>query len=152
MGNPPNEHMYQYPPQFDNQSGEFSPTVHTWKAFKCKSRSKQITISKIIHDLAHTNLQDKKFHGTSSTCPICLQEEETFLHVLHCLDTRVVQCQHSHLRSLESNLTNIYTPPSVTRVILHGFSELLYLTSSPKPRAHTAGSLWAADILLTSVF
>jgi len=28
MGNPPNEHMYQYPPQFDNQSGEFSPTVY----------------------------------------------------------------------------------------------------------------------------
>jgi hypothetical protein len=51
-------------------------------AFKRLSRSRQITTTKLINELANTNVQNHRFYNTSPKCPCCLTMDETFAHSL----------------------------------------------------------------------
>ncbi len=122
--------------------------------FKQLTKALQISTAKIIHQLANTNRQNHLYYKTSPTCPCCQEAEETFEHVLLCPAEAVTIHREIALQDLTTSLEKLATPPPVVEVIIHG--TLSWLNHSQgdtrSVRAQVAGSLRAADILLTSAF
>ncbi len=120
-------------------------------AFTRLSRHQQITMAKLIHNLANTNRQSHLYYKTSPLCPGCTTEEETFEHVLRCAFPHTVVFRNSLLQTLERDLSNIQTPPPVITAIMKGFHDWFAPTSNHS-RSPTYGSLFGPDILLTSAY
>jgi hypothetical protein len=61
------------------------------RAFTRLTKFQQLSVTKLIHNLAITNRQNHLFYGTSNLCPGCQLEEETFEHVIRCSLPATVQ-------------------------------------------------------------
>jgi hypothetical protein len=85
-------------------------TSHS-RAFNCLSRQQKIQTAKLIHNLANTNLQNHLYYGTSSACPGCQQDEETFEHVLTCSFPPTRRHRDTCIKVLESSLLQCLPPP-----------------------------------------
>jgi hypothetical protein len=123
-------------------------------AFRCLTRDKQISTAKLIHQLNNTNRQNHLYYNTSATCPCCQEHEETCEHVLTCLADDVHSHREEATQELATSLTKLATPSPVVEAILHGTRAWInYDPHHPRHiRAPVAGSLRAADVLLTSAF
>jgi hypothetical protein len=111
------------------------------QAYKHIMRNQQISIVKLIHNLANTNRQNQLFYGTSNLCPGYQSLEETFKHVLKCnFHTTTKHCDEC-LKAFETNLTKISMPVPIVHTILHEFSTWLNSEPSSSSRAQMAGSL-----------
>lgn len=123
-------------------------------AFKQLTTAQQISTAKLIHQLANTNRQNHLYYKTSPTCPCCQEAEETFEHVLLYPAEAVANHREIALQELTTSLEKLATPPPVVEAIIHG--TLSWLNHSHDGtravRAQVAGSLRAADVLLTSAF
>jgi hypothetical protein len=115
------------------------------------TKFQQLSVTKLIHNLANTNRQNYLFYGTSNLCPGCQLEEQTFEHVIRCSLPATVQFRDEQLEVLSSNLKRIHTPEQIVITIMHGFWVWLTPLSSTS-RAPTAGSLKGQDILLTTAY
>jgi len=120
-------------------------------AFTRLTRFQQITTAKLIHNLANVNKQNQLYYKTNPYCPICLQVDEDFVHVLTCTDPRATKNRQELLFQLEKDLTNIHTPKVVLQTILQVFHYWLKPITT-RSRAPTVGSLAGPDILLTSAY
>ena len=90
------------------------------RAFKSHTRTNQIMIAKIIHNLVNTNYQNHKFYGKSPLCPCCQTSVETLQHILSCTSQGSTETREEALLTLETDLTSINTPPQVTEAIIYG--------------------------------
>jgi hypothetical protein len=121
------------------------------RAYTRLTKFQELSITKLIYNLANTNRQNSLFYGTSNLCPGCQWEEETFEHVLRCSLPATVPFREEQLEVLSSNLQGIHTPEQVVITIMHGFR--VWLTPmSLTSRAATVGSLKGQDILLTTAY
>jgi hypothetical protein len=120
-------------------------------AFKRLTRAQQITMAKLIHNLANTNRQNFLYYTTSPLCPGCVMVEETFEHVLRCSLPQTVAYCNLQLNKLVLHLHKIQTPLPVIHALQKGFHDWLNQTTHCS-RAHTYGSLFGPDILLTSAY
>jgi hypothetical protein len=117
------------------------------RAFCHLTTHQRLHASKLIHGLAHTNRKSFLFYNTSSLCPLCLQSEETFHHILTCTHHEASCHRDNRLSQLEAG-----SPSPIVKSISHGFHYWHGDHTVSHPRALVAGSLHPADILLTSAF
>jgi hypothetical protein len=124
------------------------------RAFKSHTRTNQIMIAKIIHNLVNTNYQNNKFYGKSPLCPCCQTSAETLQHILSCTSQGSTETREAALRTLETDLTSINTPPQVTEAIAYGIQTWINNQNNEQTSAHapTVGSLRGPDVLLTAAF
>lgn len=80
------------------------------QAFNKLTRSAHLSTGKIIHNLTNTNWQNHLYYDTSSTCPCCNLEEETFQHVLTCPSDQASKPRSRALADLLSGLQAAQTP------------------------------------------
>jgi hypothetical protein len=100
------------------------------RAYTHLTQFQQLSITKLIQNLANTNQQNSLFYGASNLCPGCQLEEETFEHVLRYSLPATVQFREEQLEVLSSNLKRIHTPEQVVITIMHGFRVWLTPTCS----------------------
>jgi hypothetical protein len=108
------------------------------RAFNYLSRHQQIQTAKLIHNLANTNRQNHLYYGTSSACPGCLHQEETFEHVILCQVNTTRVFWDLRLKDLETSLQQCLLPP-IIRVIYQGFSNWLQPNTPRHSRPTTSG-------------
>jgi hypothetical protein len=123
-------------------------------AIKCLTRSQQITVAKLIHNLANTNVQNHRYYNKSPKCPCCTIVDETLDHVLSCTSAAATEHRKKALHELQQDLQLINTPIEVRDAISHGISLWLIRQTEPNSnvRALTAGSHKGTDMLLTMAF
>jgi hypothetical protein len=88
------------------------------KAIKRFPRSHHISITKLSHQLWHTNRQARKFYVKSAICPLCQKEDETLQHVYMCQSTVRINIRNSAQDTLEAELTKQHTSRTVKDTIL----------------------------------
>jgi hypothetical protein len=103
------------------------------QVFNRLTRSQQLSISKLIHNLANTNRQNNLFYGTSNLCPGCQSHEETFGHMLKFNYPPTEEIRDKYLKEFEAQLQQISTPTAIINTILHGVSEWLHSEPSHRP-------------------
>jgi hypothetical protein len=123
-------------------------------AFRCLTRSRQITTAKLIHDIANTNVQNHRYYNKSPKFLCCLTIDETITHVLSCLSTSAAEYRNQALQQPQKDLKSINTPSEVVEALSHGTTMWLRRQIDPycAVRALTAGTLKGTDMLLTMAF
>jgi hypothetical protein len=90
------------------------------RAFRQLTRFKQISLAKLIHNLANTNCQNHLYYKSSALCPGCKAVDETFEHVLICSLPQTTTFRGSCLQSLANNLRN-----KVCQTVVHEYKNPL---------------------------
>jgi len=132
------------PRQFDRVDW----TAHS-RAFHRVTRTQQVAIVKLIHNLCNTNRQNHLYYQSSPLCPLSQEAGETFEHVLMCPHNLTQETRNKQLTSLADALGKLRTPDELVSTILQGFQHWIHPPNSCS-RAPTTGSLAGADILLTA--
>jgi hypothetical protein len=124
------------------------------KAFTSVSRCKQISLSKLSHNLLNTNYQNQKYYGHPDTCPCCDKQLETFSHMLSCSSDSSTLHRQNLLEQLQKEMLKINIPKSITSAIIHGISQwcIQQLDPSQPQRSPTYGSLVPLDIAITQAY
>jgi len=127
-----------------------------WEAFGTSfrrfTRNRKIHISKLVHQLLNTNKQNNMYYGSSSLCPCCQVEIETFSHVFKCKSPSASHHRTMALESLQKKLKNIHTPENMVIALLHGITQWTTEVPIAQVRALTMESLQASNVVLTSAF
>jgi len=92
------------------------------------------------------------YYGSSSLCPCCQVEIETFSHVFKCKSPSASHHRTMALESLQKNLKNIHTPENMVIALLHGITQWTTEVPIAQVRALTMESLQASNVVLTSAF
>lgn len=127
-----------------------------WDAFSTSfnrlTRNRKIKTAKLVHHLINTNVQNHKYYGSSSLCPCCQEQDETFAHVLQCKSPSALSHRSQATEQLRNNLLKIHTPVPIIDALLHGIQKWTTEVPSNQVRSLTIGSLKAGDVVLTSAF
>jgi hypothetical protein len=123
------------------------------QAFTSHNRIHRISVSKLIHGLYQTKLQDHQFYGTSPICPCCHSVNESLNHI-SCPSKEVTEHRETAIQTLEEGLYKIGTPHGIIHSIVHGILTWTISQSSHNQqiRAPTRGSIKTSDVLLTQAF
>jgi hypothetical protein len=105
-------------------------------AFTRLSRSQQVMVAKLQHNLVNTNSQNAHFYGKSSMCPCCLLYDETLDHVLSCSSEGSTEHRQKAMSLLEADLVSIKTPVEVISAILHGITMWVRLQTETDLRVY----------------
>lgn len=95
------------------------------RAFKRLPQTQKISSAKLIYILANTNCHNHLLYNTSALCPRCLDQKETFQHVLTCPLPSTVQSRDTQVELLQKSLEGWYMPGPVIAMIFHGFKNWL---------------------------
>jgi hypothetical protein len=106
------------------------------RAFCRLTSFNQISTSKLLHQLVHTNCQSHLLYASSASCPGCGTHEEFLEHVLLCQFPATHQCRESSLQALIKTLTDMKTPKPA---LLANFSRIRLLDPwcHPSPQSHS---------------
>jgi hypothetical protein len=115
------------------------------------TRHQQITMTKLIHNLANTNKQNFLYYQMSPLCLGCLSVEGAFEHVLWCTLPHTAAYRTQQISDLQQKMRNINTPSPVIKAILQGFCDWITPPANCS-RAPTYGSLNGPDIFVTSAY
>lgn len=120
-------------------------------AFNRITGHQQITLAKLIHNLANTNRQNFLYYKSSPLCPGCKAEDETFEHVLRCPLPQTEVYRQQQIAELQIQLFNLQTPQPVIQTIIQGFH---HWVATPPGHSHapTYGSLFCPDMILTGAY
>jgi len=122
------------------------------RAFRQLPCQRKFSIAKLIHGLANTNRQNHLYYKMSKNlCRGCQREGETFEYVLLCSYSATQLVRHTAMLQFDQALASSGLPSSITKVLLHGFSEW-FRPPSGHSRAPTFGSVIPVDVTLTAAY
>jgi hypothetical protein len=108
------------------------------KAIQSIPRSHRISITKLSHQLWHTNHQDYRYYGNSPECPLCQKNHETIPHVYTCPSTAAQEIRSAAITTIQTELTSSKALDAVVVAILAnipGNTTNEVTTQSPELRA-----------------
>ncbi len=93
------------------------------------SRPARIKLTTLMFNLNQTNYLNNKYYGTTSMCPCCNKETETFHHVLTCSSTLSTSARLVSQENFRSEMEAMSTPPQLIQLVLSFLSE----ATDPRP-------------------
>jgi len=111
-----------------------------WSAYLSLSRPRQISITILSHKLWNTNIQNSKFYGDPSFCPLCKICCKTWEHVYQCTLEVAKEFSVDALSTFERGLTLITPSPlldTLVGIFHNGLRSPLYITDDGITRAIT---------------
>lgn len=139
----------------EHQMNRIDWTTHG-AAFRALSRPQRLAVSKLVHNLWHTNSKAHQHSPTESpNCPLCTQALETSAHVLTCPSQQTSVFRTERYAEFLSTIEHLETPAPI---LLAWQSGLDYFTQSTqtgvasRPRPPTVGSVRPLDCLVTQAY
>ena len=103
------------------------------QSFKALSNSRQIQISKYVHEWAPTRSQQRRISNKNdSRCPMCRTFNETSTHVLQCTSLERDTARTKALQDFKQHLSRYHTPLPMATLILDSMETWL---EGDNPRA-----------------
>lgn len=87
-------------------------------AFHQCNRLHQLSITKLVHGLYHTQHEANKIYGSSPMCPCCNHGMETLSHDFTCPADLPATNWHTAIDSLTTTLENLHTPLKLMQVLM----------------------------------
>jgi hypothetical protein len=84
------------------------------------SKVKLLSYCKLIHGILNTNGQNHKFHGSTSLCPHCNANVESFLHVVTCPSPLISDYRSQQQDTLLKSLKALRTPQIILQYLQRG--------------------------------